>query len=192
MLRTRVARDFVNSLDAPMKESGVRRNRIPHFDEEKTGIAQCRSIYWDLLDMVEKPSKEQINFGPFYLRELYQTQRCDTIVKDFSILRNRMESYLSDLGDKETSKRILDFEANEEDKEKATQAVIHYSYWHRRQLRATLSWPQWFYYWTWFKAERMLSFVGLLSTGYTLIRFANYSLSTAFTQFAKSVKPKRI
>jgi hypothetical protein len=142
--------------------------------------------------MVEKPGKEQINFGPFYLREFYQTQRCDSIATDFSILRNRMESYLCDLGDKDTSKRILDFEATKEDQEKATQAVIHYSYWHRHTLRSALSWPQWFYYWTWFKADRMLSFVGLLSTAYTLIRFANYSLTATFTQLSKAFKPKRI
>jgi len=79
---------------------------------------------------------------------------------------------MKDSGDEGSVDRLLTYRATEEDKEKATQAVIHYYTWHRTHLISALSWSQWSYYWTWHKAERMLAFVGLLGSGYTLARFA--------------------
>ena len=133
---------------------------IPHF-KKTTNKEQCHSIYWNLLEVIERRSDNDV--APFYLREFYQTNRCDQIGKDFSSMRSDLESYLTEAGDAQTTSRILRFEETETDKAKATQAIMHYSYWHRRQLLSGLSWRHWGYYWTWYKAERMFAFIGILT-----------------------------
>lgn len=115
---------------------------------------QCQSIYWTLIELLEKRPNRGVS--PYYLRELYQTERCDTICQDFSQLRRDLETHVKvELKGKDTIDKVRSFTATDQDNEKATQAIIHYWYWHRRQLISTLNLPLWIYYWTWFKVKRM-------------------------------------
>jgi hypothetical protein len=76
---------------------------------------------------------------------------------------------MKDSGDGTSLTRLLNYEATEKDKKKATQAMIHYHTWHRSQLVSSLSWSQWWYYWTWYKAERTLAVMGLFGSGEQLL-----------------------
>ena len=138
--------------------------------------AKCSSIYWNLLELIEeRPEKD---FASLYIRELQETARCDEFT-DFSRIRLDTSAKIEALTSKASVERILSLNEEDRDKTAAAQAVVHYWYWHRKQLRSAISWPASVYYWTWFKAERMLAFVGLVGGAYGVARYLGPIARTA-------------
>lgn len=119
--------------------------------------AKCHGIYWNLLELIE--DRPDNNFAAVYIRELQETERCDQFT-DFKYVRSDLVTKVESFAGEGSFSRILNLEEQDRDKAAATQAVVHYWYWHRKQLRSAISWPAAFYYWTWFKAERMFAFIG--------------------------------
>lgn len=130
--------------------------------------AKCHSIYWNLLELIEE--RPDNNFAAVYIRELQETARCDQFV-DFKYVRNDLVTKMESFAGPGAFTRILNLEEADRDKAAATQAVVHYWYWHREQLRSAISWPAAVYYWTWFKAERMFAFIGLAGSAYQVSRW---------------------
>ena len=133
-----------------------------------TPVEKCQNIYWNLLQL---HSSDGVT-APAYVREFWQTSRCDNCA-DFSTHRHDMQKILGE----DTVNRILEYQSNEKDDEKATQAVVHYFYWHQKLLVDALDWKGKMYYYTFSQAERTLAAIGIISSGYALTRFAKGNLS---------------
>jgi hypothetical protein len=87
----------------------------------------CQYLYKKLLYNLEKPiSKDSASY---YLKNLKETEHCDYI-KDFSQIRNDVDSYINGLP-------II---------EKERQCVFHYYTWHKKNLLESLSYYNRFQY----------------------------------------------
>lgn len=114
---------------------------------------RCNSIYWNLIELLTE--KEEAS--AYFLREFYQTKRCDKIY-DLHENRTDLQKYLGD----STLNNILDYKEDENpsDLKKVTQAVCHYYAWNRKSLLKALPWGSWLYYHTFYMVERKFATLG--------------------------------
>lgn len=103
---------------------------------------ECQFIYQTLLECRQGRDIPATAF----IRGFFETSRCDAEV-DFSPFREKYALRLNK-DDEKRLQRILDFKETKVDEMIATQACLHYAYWHHKQLVSALSWPNWFAYHT--------------------------------------------
>jgi hypothetical protein len=59
---------------------------------------------------------------------------------------------------------------------KASQAIVHYSYWHRHLLVEALPWASKLFCYTFIQAERTLAAIGIIGTGVGMFHIARNTL----------------
>lgn len=108
-----------------------------------------------------------------YVREMYQTVRCDHL-HNLEPLRSSFEAHLQQEPGKEGAiHRIREYKAVGNDEERALQTLVHYWTWHRSTYRAALPLSSQFYYYTWYKAEKMFAMIGVGSSALYAARNTN-------------------
>jgi hypothetical protein len=125
---------------------------------------KCNSIYWNLLELLDKfDSLDSTN----YIRELMETNRCDKY-NNLSQLRQDVrthigeESFLRIIREKKYSNDINTYQIEkQEDEERANGTLMHYHYWHRKNLAKCLPFHFRIYYETVFQTGRFGLFLGL-------------------------------
>jgi hypothetical protein len=147
----------------------MQKLNLPNIDKS-TDKKKCSMIYWNLIELTKSKSEET---APYFLREFYQTKRCDNFY-DFSANRKDFEDYLGN----KTVENVLNFDEEKDPKDvkKVAQAVFHYNAWSRKTLLKALPWSTWTYYHTVYMAERTFAAIGVIGTGYTVWRFAGRQL----------------
>lgn len=103
---------------------------IPGSMSKPTNPERCQNIYMNLLQL---PFSEKLPRSDTYMRELFQCHRCDA-----TGLNEMLGAYTDFMG-KETTERILNRKASEEDFLAAEDAVVHYQKWTRECLVDELS-----------------------------------------------------
>jgi len=156
------------SKPAPSKLGAV---HIPN-KEKPVDEAKCQSMFWNLLEIFEKDSDTR---AVTVVREILQTARCDK----FANLEDLRESYTGYIRSYNKTGGVDHMEAIEDieqtkplQEEIALQAFVHYHSWTRDRLVQSLSWKNRSFYYTWYKAEKMFAFVGLVTFGYAGFRGA--------------------
>lgn len=154
------------------KDAMSNRN-LPNIDKI-TDKKKCAMIYWNLIELTKSKSEDT---APYFLREFYQTQRCDNFY-DFSENRQDFEAYLGP----KTIENVLNYEEEKDPKDikKVAQAVFHYNAWSRKTLLKALPFSTWMYYHTVYMAERTFAAIGVLGTGYTAWKFAGKQLQKVY------------
>jgi hypothetical protein len=140
---------------------------------------KCQSIYQNLFEC----RQEKDIPASAYIRELFETSRCDSDV-DFKPFREEYSVRLNK-GDAKRLLRVLEFEETEVDEKIAAQACMHYVKWHNEQLVSALSWPNWFVYHTFDRAERTLAVFGIAGGGYAGFKVARASWRLIRNRFNK-------
>lgn len=159
---------------APRRESA---------EEKKLREKKCQSIFLNLLTTGSEKFTDAD--APAYIREFFQTARCDDVF-DFSEERKSLQESINskkapgtapdtaldtDLDtdpDKPPEKallRILYYKEVEGDQRRANQAVIHYKTWHERRLLKALDWEHSGLYHFKYRWERTLAYFGLFAGG---------------------------
>lgn len=125
--------------------------KAPRYRENEKDITsklikqKCQSIWYNLL----APKSNYGDNATIYLREFFETHRCDHI-HDMKSYRNNYRSYIGS----EAYKRIIHGQPiSEDDKMKASSSVFHYYEWDRRFLLKCLSWSTFFRYYFTYKPE---------------------------------------
>lgn len=121
---------------------------------------KCQTIYLNLLDGL----LERTFSTPNFVRELWQTERCD----QFHSLQGLRTDITKHMGE-DALNRILLYQATPIDEEKALDTMIHYSRWTTRRLQESLDWPNWLRFHIW-ERPHFLSYVGLGSLGVATAR----------------------
>lgn len=102
----------------------------------------CQSIYWNALEALKAvhATADPLQSAG-YLRELYQTQRCDKIGTDLDSKRKDVAVALK----MSRLRRLVEQDggATQEDYIEAHHTVKHYVKWHRDELKGALTWSQW-------------------------------------------------
>ena len=100
------------------------------------------------------------------IRELFETERCAN-----DALKNVRVAYVDAVG-KSTLQAIVNFEPTPDQfsQERCAQAIIHYHSWTRDVLVRQLSWPDFAFYHTVYRAERTLAVLGILGSTWITIR----------------------
>lgn len=129
---------------------------LPNMEKPVTS-QKCQTIYLNLLDAL---STDKTFSTPTFVRELWQTKRCD----QYHSLTDLREDITAHMG-KDTLERILAYKASPVDEEKAMDTMIHYSRWTAGKLEGALDYPHWIKFHVVEKPERLLSYVGLGSVG---------------------------
>jgi hypothetical protein len=133
-------------------------NQLPLLNGNKPVTTQsCNSIYWNLIELLE-PKNNTITSSSF-IRELWQTARCDSIAKDLSQHRKTIEESLG----KDVVQRVLAYDETTKDQTKTNDVMYHYNYFTRKLLVEGLTPSSKLYYYTLHQPER---FVGSI-TGLT-------------------------
>jgi len=125
-------------------------------ENEELEKVKCQSIYQNLLDC----RQEQDMLASAYIREFWETARCDTVATDFSPFRKEFEGRLN-ARESGALNRILSFDETEKDEKVAAQACGHYSKWHNKQIVSALNWTNWLRYHTIERAEKTLAVFGI-------------------------------
>lgn len=103
----------------------------------------CQNIYWNALEALHAVKVDDPLQSTCYLRELYQTQRCD-MFHDLSHLRADMVRVLNQ--DRMERLVVPTQEASEKDILEGHYAVRHYQKRHRVGLKSALSPLNWIKY----------------------------------------------
>jgi hypothetical protein len=127
--------------------------------------ARCESIYYNLLEC-HRRSGDQNVLATAYLREFWETRRCDSF-HDFAPLRNDIENRLGS----GVLQRIITCDETDKDLLLATQSCFHYHRWHEKHLVSALTWSDWLKYQTIDRGERTLAVVGIFGAGYGGMKF---------------------
>lgn len=133
--------------------------------DKKEERNRCESIYCNLLECCGR-SGDQNHLATSYLREFWETRRCDSF-HDFAPLRNDIESRLGS----EALKRIINCDETNKDLLLATQVCLHYHRSHEKHLVGALTWSDWMKYQTVDRGERTLAGFGIFGAGYGGMKF---------------------
>jgi hypothetical protein len=132
----------------------------------KTSAERCQLIYWNLIESLESGKESDAN-STMFIREFFQTQRCDEIHD----LRSDRTAYVKFMGPG-VVERILAYQQTDLDMERGAQAVYHYTKWNHRQLVRGLDWPNWLYYHTLHQPTRLVECIAIGGTAYGGARLA--------------------
>lgn len=117
---------------------------------------RCQSIFLNLLRLLHTESIPAYEFAPTYVREFFQTERCDKYA-DFRQQRRAYESFIGE----ENLRRIKEYVETPVDERRAAQARLHYGRYDERLLSSSLTWPNWLMYHSVYKLERALDRIEL-------------------------------
>jgi len=136
--------------------------------EKPVFVGKCNSIVWNLLENLTSDSEIT---SSIFIRELFQTERCDQFINSSSLsdLRRDYKDYLNHDDDK-TFERITHFDHTRKDEEKCQQALFHYHEWTKSQLESQLPLPTRIYYHTFTNAERTFAFIGIAAFGWGAVK----------------------
>ena len=123
---------------------------------EMTESEKCQSIFRNLL-VAKGLAQNQCSCT--YIRELTFTKRCD----EFYNFSNVRKSYAELVGTPAMD-RITAFKETEEDERRAELAVTHYSIWTTQHLESALTWPNWLWYQSVDRIERIVSMATIAAT----------------------------
>jgi hypothetical protein len=136
------------------------RPLIPAYDSP-VDRDMCKSIYWNLIEMLEGKTRAGSSKSTTFLREFWQTTHCDSIGKDLKTHRSTIAKYIGS----ETMQRILENKESEKDEDKAGETVMHFHQRTCEQLHQALPLESWVYYQTLYRSERAVA----AFTGVTLL-----------------------
>ena len=152
------SKTFVNSVEAEIKNGGLslKKEKDKNVSEELLQ-AKCQTIYHNLLTSL---TIKEVT-PPIYLREWWQTERCDQFSNLSDVRRDVKEDVTPS-----SLERILAFQETIEDEARAAQTMTHYREWHRQRLWGSLTWSNKLYYWFYDTPHDTLAKIGLMSTPY--------------------------
>jgi hypothetical protein len=129
-----------------------------------TDKSKCASIYWNLLELLDR--FESLD-STSYIRELMETERCDNF-NDLTQIRKDVESHIgstafSRILRKENYSEDLTVYSiqKQEDEERANGALMHYHYWHRKNILKCLPFHYRVYYETFYQTAKLGVILGL-------------------------------
>ena len=98
---------------------------------------KCQTIYWNLLMLLDD-ERDEVS-SPHYLREFFQTARCETVpgekmTKDLRDTREQIEKHVTP----EVWKDIENYNEDIRGTNRALQTMIHYRTWHHQLLFSAL------------------------------------------------------
>jgi len=150
--------------------------RIAH-EEKKTTRAQCQTIYFNLLQMMDANRSDVPS--SIFLHELEQTRRCDKIAYDLSQLRADYATY---------KEKVKNTNEGQDDEWVAACTVGHYGDWTKTKLTEALDWPNWVYYTVIYKWERTVGVLGVFGGGLAGAKLIGRSMRLSAARKAKTAK----
>lgn len=159
----------------PSMAAEVRR-RVAH-EEKKTTNAQCQTIYFNLLRMMDENRSDVPS--SIFLHELEQTQRCDKVAYDLSQLREDYATY---------KEEVKNNNEGQDDEWISSCIVAHYGEWTRTKLTKALDWPNWAYYNVVYKWERTVGMLGVLGGSMAGAKLIGRSMRLSAVRKAKPEK----
>ena len=124
--------------------------------------------------------------SPHYLREFFQTARCETVpgekmTKDLRDTREQIEKHVTP----EVWKDIENYNEDIRGTNRALQTMIHYRTWHHQLLFSALDLKGQAYHYLFHKAEKLLASLGLIVLGYGGIKGASKTYKRLFENQTK-------
>ena len=135
---------------------------------------KCQTIYQNLIDCHKDRSGVSL-LSSLYVKEFQETGRCDQF-SDFSSHRNDLKRKINE-SDPHRVDRIMKCEETIMDDKFAASACVHYNKFHQLQLVKALSWPNYVYYQTVERAERIVAFIGIFGAGYGTLQVVRNSVA---------------